>query len=127
MNAINSIYVIPDSGKIKAVCPVCNKNFKATRAWVYKAHFGRVKKLVCSHGCQTAQERINEERKASRKHANTKNKPVRCIETGVVYRSIFEASLGSNCSTNCISRCCSGRQKESQGLHWEYAVGGAEA
>lgn len=50
------------------------------------------------------------------------SKPVRCIETGVVYHSQKAASeaVGIHSKSD-ISACCKGRQHTAGGYHWEYA------
>ena len=47
-------------------------------------------------------------------------RPVRCVETGVVYTSAQQAvdSLGGS---KCIYGCLSGKYKTYYGYHWEYA------
>jgi len=52
---------------------------------------------------------------------NKKSKPVRCIDTGVVYPGLREATRQTGAPTECISRCCKGKQKHAGGLRWEYA------
>lgn len=49
-------------------------------------------------------------------------KKVLCVETGIIYSSIKEASkmVGLK-SKGCICMCCRGRQKTAGGYHWEYA------
>lgn len=52
---------------------------------------------------------------------NTKNsKPVRCIETGVVYPSTNEVQRQLGFSQGHISNCCNGIRKTCSGFHWEY-------
>ena len=50
-------------------------------------------------------------------------KAVKCIETGVVYPSIKEASRQTGLNHTSISMCCDGRQKKTHGTHWEFAKG----
>lgn len=47
-------------------------------------------------------------------------KPLRCIETNVVYKSIYEASHKTNIHGCNIYRCCVGKRKSAGGYHWEY-------
>lgn len=49
----------------------------------------------------------------------TKNKLVRCVETGITYSSISEAAENSICSRSCISASCK-TGKPTKGYHWEY-------
>lgn len=48
-------------------------------------------------------------------------KPVRCLETGIVYPSIVEASRQVNISACCIVNACKGRILSAGGYTWEYA------
>lgn len=50
-----------------------------------------------------------------------KGKSVMCIETGKIYNMIKDASEDTGSNKICISRCCKGKQKETNGLHWKYA------
>lgn len=47
-------------------------------------------------------------------------KPVRCIETGVVYSGVREAARQLNLNFRAISNVCNGRRKTHDGYHWEY-------
>lgn len=51
-------------------------------------------------------------------------KPVRCIETGVVYPSIKDAARKTGFNHTAISMCCDGRQKKTHGTHWEFVKEG---
>ena len=46
-------------------------------------------------------------------------RPVKCVDTGVVYRSIAEAMRETGAKN--IELCCSGRRKYAGGLRWAYA------
>lgn len=50
-----------------------------------------------------------------------KEKPVLCVETGVVYRSACEASRQTGAPHGNISTCCRGKRKTTGGYHWQYA------
>lgn len=54
-------------------------------------------------------------------------KPVKCIETGLVYRSIKEAARATGIHHTSISMCCDGRQKKTHGTHWEFVKEGGIA
>lgn len=45
---------------------------------------------------------------------------VRCIETGVIYKNIMDASKQTGVNRLGIARCCNGTQKTSGGCHWEF-------
>ena len=51
-------------------------------------------------------------------------KPVRCMETGVVYPSIKEAARQTGIHHTSISLCCDGRQKKTHGFRWEFVKEG---
>ena len=48
------------------------------------------------------------------------SKKVRCIETGVIYESLTEASRQTSIAVSNISECCNGKRKTAGGFHWEY-------
>lgn len=47
-------------------------------------------------------------------------KPIRCIETGVVYESVTSAAMAIGCGKNNLISCLKGRSKTARKLHWEY-------
>ena len=47
-------------------------------------------------------------------------RPVVCVETGVIYVSITEASEQTGALGCHISACCKGKRKTAGGYHWEY-------
>lgn len=50
------------------------------------------------------------------------SKPVRCIETGIVYPSSIDAARKNPpVRQGNIILCCQGKNKSACGLHWEYA------
>ena len=51
-------------------------------------------------------------------------RPVRCVETGVVYRGIREAERQTGICHQAIGNCLSGVQKVTHGCHWEYCEQG---
>ena len=59
----------------------------------------------------------DEERKAMQ--SRFESKPVRCVETGVVYSSIREAARATGLGHQNISAACHGKTKTSGGFHWE--------
>lgn len=46
-------------------------------------------------------------------------KPIKCVETGVVYLGLEEASKFTGCSRTSISNALSGKTKTGGGYHWE--------
>ncbi len=49
-------------------------------------------------------------------------KPVKCIDTGIVYRSIREAARAVKTSQSNICHCLSGNTRTAAKLRWEYAI-----
>lgn len=56
----------------------------------------------------------------TKKQISLKNsKPVMCVETGVIFMSLTDASEWAGLkSVTSISECCAGRQKTAGGYHW---------
>ena len=50
------------------------------------------------------------------------SKPVLCLETGVVYPSMTEASRQTGIDDGSISLCCNGKRKTAGGFHWQKVV-----
>ena len=48
------------------------------------------------------------------------SKPVRCIETNIIYPSCIEAERQTGVSNGNINKCCSGRRHTAGGFHWEF-------
>lgn len=61
---------------------------------------------------------VSEETRKKISKANSKS--VRCVETGVVYSGLPEASEKTRCDKTGICLCCNGKQKTCGGYHWEY-------
>ena len=52
--------------------------------------------------------------------AKKTSKPVRCIETGIIYISACEAERRMGIPNNNINCCCNGKRKTAGGFHFEY-------
>lgn len=52
-------------------------------------------------------------------------RPVKCLDTGVVYSSITEAAKVTGAELGKILGCCQGKRKQTHGLRWVYAEVGA--
>lgn len=52
--------------------------------------------------------------------AKSKSKPVRCIETNIIYPSSKEVQRKLGFAQGNISNCCNGKIKSAYGYHWEY-------
>ena len=50
----------------------------------------------------------------------TPKRRVKCIETGIVYESIHEASRQTGINIGNITSVCQGKRKTCGGFHWEY-------
>ena len=61
----------------------------------------------------------NPDNREKLRNRNKINKPVLCIETGIVYKSTSEALRQTGC--NHISSCCKNQNLTSKGYHWKYA------
>lgn len=58
----------------------------------------------------------------TQRQIDTRSKPVRCVETDVVYKSATEASRSNPpIRQGNITLCCQGKNKTAGGYHWEYA------
>lgn len=57
---------------------------------------------------------------AKEKMSKVHSKPIRCIETNTVYKSIREAAKVHGCCDSAIGKCLTGKAKTSCGFHWEY-------
>ena len=55
-----------------------------------------------------------------RKTIERSSKPVICLDTGIIYSSIREASKATGCHSSDICYCCKGQNKPSKGFHWKY-------
>lgn len=63
---------------------------------------------------------MREQAKNRRSHERPElRKPIMCMETGAVYKSISEASKATGISANAISFCLRGITQTSGGFHWK--------
>lgn len=49
-----------------------------------------------------------------------RSKPIRCVETNIVYYGHREAERQTGINRNNICSCCTGKLKTAGGYHWEY-------
>lgn len=68
----------------------------------------------------TAKQRQSEKIKG--KLNGKQSKPIRCVETNIVYPSAAEAGRQLNIYKCCITKCCRGQNKTYKGYHWEYVA-----
>lgn len=59
-------------------------------------------------------------KKISKANKGKATKPVRCVETGVVFNSVSEAGEFIGRSVSGIVACCAGKQNTCGSYHWEY-------
>lgn len=52
---------------------------------------------------------------------DTQNKEVLCLDTGVIYQTLSEASSKTGVNRSSISACCNGKQATAGGMHWCFA------
>lgn len=71
--------------------------------------------------CDKATNNFHAYREGLRKNGRGggKNTPVRCIEDGIIFPSIQQASEYYNIKHSAIQECISGRNKTCNGKHWE--------
>lgn len=79
------------------------------------------------YGKHLSQETKNKISKAAKGKNNKRCKPVRCIETGIIYYSAKKAEEETHSRANGIIACCRGKRKTCGGFHWEYVVTRIEA
>ena len=56
----------------------------------------------------------------AKESSKSKQKAVKCVETGVVYQSLKAAEEETGANRTAIIRCCKGTQKTAGKYHWEY-------
>ena len=52
--------------------------------------------------------------------AKKSSKPIRCIETGIIYPSTHEAGRQTGINQSHISHCCNGKRKTAGGFRWQF-------
>lgn len=102
------------------------KHSEKTKQLISQKNKGRIhteetrKKMSMSHiGVKKSEE-------TRKKFSDAKSIPVICVETGVVYKSAYEARDALGIDNSTISKCCRGVNKtagklsDGTKLHWEY-------
>lgn len=54
-------------------------------------------------------------------NGGVKGKPVRVVETGEIFKNIYECSVCKKCRARGITECLHGRQHTHRGMHFEFA------
>lgn len=62
---------------------------------------------------------LSKERCMKEKYYNSQR--VLCVETGIIYNSIHQASKETGSHQSAISQCCRGTRQTTNNLHWKYA------
>lgn len=74
--------------------------------------------------CQQVDIYIKENNLSLKQYYNKINRPdkkkVKCIETGIIYESIADASIKTGINDNGISKCCNNKQHTASDLHFEF-------
>ena len=55
-------------------------------------------------------------------HNNDTSKKIICIETGIIYNTVKEATEAMGCGASTISMCLIGKHKTACGYHWKYYI-----
>lgn len=88
---------------------------------IIKCHLG--KKLSEEHKEKiklSARTYKTEETKQKMRESNKNKMKVKCIETGIIYDSIHDASRLTNIAYQNIFKVCKGKRKTAGGCHWKY-------
>lgn len=75
-----------------------------------------------NYGRKFSEETIEKLRAANIGREPPNKKPVRCIETGVIYASAKAASMALGIDHSSITKCCRGQRQICGGCHWEVYV-----
>ena len=89
------------------------------RQRISAANLGVPKSEVTRSRMSEAQSHRSAETRKRLSDAQAK-KPVRCVETGVVYPGVSEAARNTGTCVSNITACCKGRRRSTGGFHWEY-------
>ncbi len=81
-----------------------------------------IAKMKQSHHNVKGKNNPNWGRKYSEERKKKISKPVRCVETGVVYYGAKKAADELDIDASQVSKCCKGKRKTAGGYHWEYYI-----
>ena len=79
----------------------------------YETATKNITKYAAKNGAKTGA-------KKGRKSAKKTSKPVRCIETGIIYTSACDVERQVGIHNGSVNHCCHGRYKTAGGYHWEF-------
>lgn len=91
----------------------------ATREKLSRAQAGENNSFYGKHLTEEHKAKIRETRRELDIQPVNK-RPVRCVETGVIYESTAEATRALGIHNYAIRRVCYGERKTAGGFHWEY-------
>lgn len=63
----------------------------------------------------------DDQKRGARINGEKTKRTVRVIETGIIYSSLHECAIETNCDPGAISKCCNGLAKQHHGYHFEWA------
>ena len=92
---------------------------EATKRKISRSHSGSGNPFYGVHLSDEHKQKIRETRKELDIQPVNK-RPVRCVETGVVYESTAQATRELGIHNYAIRRVCYGERKTAGGYHWEY-------
>ena len=92
---------------------------EATKKKLSEAHVGEKNPFYGRHLSEEHKEKIRETRRSLDIQPVNK-RPVRCVETGVIYESTAQATRELGIHNFAIRRVCYGERKTAGGFHWEY-------
>lgn len=96
-------------------------NNKKIREKIKKCHLG--KKLSEEHKKKislSSHKKVSEEQKEKLREVNKNKIKVKCLETGIIYDSIHNASRMTNIAYQNIYKVCKGERKKAGGYCWKY-------
>ena len=80
----------------------------------------RLENLAFGTQSDNVKDCIRNGKKIDAKNGKKRSKPVRCVETNIIYTSAHEASRQLSISQGNISSCCNDNRQTAGGLHFEF-------
>lgn len=99
--------------------PEYAENLSAIRKGKHHSEASKAKISAALKGVPLSEETKAKISASARKRENAR--AVRCVETGIIYRSAREAHEATGVYCDGVRRCCRGVSKTCGGYHWEYA------
>lgn len=105
----------------------CDRFTKKTRKKMSDAKKGKPGPKISEKGLLALKEKMKahwNNKEYKKRALNSLNaihcSKVKCIETGIIYNSITEASNKTGANKSYISMCCNGKGGTAKGYHWEF-------